>query len=33
VNTGHRFDDRFDPRPSAFDWRAALTKLTYLLSF
>lgn len=33
VNTGHRFDDRFDPRPPEFDRRAVLTKLTYMLAF
>ena len=33
VNTGHRFDDRFDPRPPEFDRRALVTKLTYLLAF
>lgn len=33
VNTGHRFDDRFDPRPPEFDRRAAVTKLTYMLTF
>ena len=33
INTGHRFDDRFDPRPLEFDRRAIVTKLTYMLSF
>ena len=33
VNTGHRFDDRFDPRPPEFDRRAVVTKLTYMLAF
>ena len=33
LNTGHRFDDRFDPRPPEFDRRAVVMKLTYLLAF
>jgi hypothetical protein len=33
VNTGHRFDDRFDPRPPEFDRRAVVTKLTYMFTF
>jgi hypothetical protein len=33
INTGHRLDDRFDPRPPEFDRRAVVTKLTYMFAF